>query len=506
MRSKENLFLKNSYDAQLETLLDKKNYSDEAKSLILNIFYKIGSSYKDYKKIKRDVELKNDIIEDIINSLSNYCDTIEVLDPVETKSKLYVDRNKKIIKTFPNEVNLLQAIYYIKTPYAKKVDNLFEKIMLIAIERGMAINAVEIIRDFNGWSWNNAIENNINQYYNLLYQNLILLVGEPFLEKIADGNRIVGKTIKNVQKIYDGNDGENFISMMIKVCALIYMDSSEKNEQEVINYLSIRSAYCNKVLNKSKFIVNISNKNNKYMESISKINSMLRSRTLLEKRFSNKLVSSKYKDIDTYKSYLAKCKNKMINIINENKRIISPFGYVDLKRSIEKEVALLKDIVNCYNNKNMVYTSMIGLQKCMIECFHRKIEVYDLKKELVNLVYELRYYNQLPLEGKKIKDIKELASDICNMQKKLVKKLCSLKVIERFSTDDEINYSILKYLFVARMVNLNKIQLKMEYKNKKLVIEYYDENVLENQEKIDFDEKSIGKLIKKTRKKTKIFV
>ena len=506
MKSKESLFSKNSYDTQLESLLDKKNYSDEAKSLILNIFYKIGSSYKDYKKIKCDVELKNNMFEDVIDSLSNYCDTIEILNPEETKSKLYVDRNKKIIKTFPNEVDLLQAIYYIKTPYAKNIDNLFEKIMLIAIERGMAINAVEIIRDFNGWSWNNAIENDINQYYNLLYQNLIFLVGEPFLEKIANGNRIVGKTLKNVQKIYNGEDGENVVSMMVKVCAIIYMTNSDKNEKEVIDYLNTRRTYRDKVLNKSKFIVNISNKNNKYIQLISRINSMLRSRTLLEKRFSDKNVSSKYSDIDSYKSYLVKCKNNMINRINENKRIISPFGYVDLKRSIEKEVALLENIVDCYNNKDIVYKSMIDLQKCMIECFHRKIEVYDLKKELINLVYELRYYNQLPLEDKKIKDIKELDTDICNMQKKLVKKLCSLKVIERFSTDDEINYSILKYIFVARMVNLNKIQLRMIYEDKKLIIEYYDENLLEYQEKLDFDEKNIGRLTKKTRKKIRIFV
>ena len=293
---------------------------------------------------------------------------------------------------------------------------------------------------------------------------------------------------------------------MVKICTLIYMTNNNKNEQEVTEYLNARSAYRDKVLNKSKFIVNISCTNTKYMELISKINSMLMSRTLLEKRFSNKGVSSKYKDIDSYKIYLTKCKNKMINKINENKRLISPFGYVDLKRSIEKEVALLKDIVDSYNNKDIVYTSMIDLQKCMIDCFDRKIEVYDLKKELVNLVYELRYYNQLPLEGRKIKDIKELALNISNMQKKLVKKLCSLKVIDRFSTDDEINYSILKYIFVARMVNLNKIQLRMEYKNKKLIIEYYDENVLENQEKIDFDENNIGKLTKKIKKKIRIFI
>ena len=67
MKNKETLFSKNNYDVQIEEILDHKEFNDEAKSLILNILYKIDMAYKDYSKIKYGVKLKSEIIEDIID-------------------------------------------------------------------------------------------------------------------------------------------------------------------------------------------------------------------------------------------------------------------------------------------------------------------------------------------------------------------------------------------------------------------------------------------------------
>ena len=112
MKSKETLFSKNNYDMQLEEVLDNKEFNDEAKSLILSVLYKIEESYKDYAKVKLNVKLKNEIIEEIINILKYKCDKILILNPKTAKNKFQVDRKNKIIKVFPNEVNLLQAIYF----------------------------------------------------------------------------------------------------------------------------------------------------------------------------------------------------------------------------------------------------------------------------------------------------------------------------------------------------------------------------------------------------------
>ena len=71
MKNKETLFSKSNYDFQLEELLDKKDFDDEAKSLILNILYKIEEAYKDYAKVKFDTKLKWKIIEDLLNIINN---------------------------------------------------------------------------------------------------------------------------------------------------------------------------------------------------------------------------------------------------------------------------------------------------------------------------------------------------------------------------------------------------------------------------------------------------
>ena len=158
-------------------------------------------------------------------------------------------------------------------------------------------------------------------------------------------------------------------------------------------------------------------------------------------------------------------------------------------------------------NKKSLYNTLISLQRKVITCLYKKIEVYDLKKELVNLIYEVRYYNLLPIEkDKKIKDLKELEVDLRNMQKKLTNKLCENKVVDTFAKDYNINYNIVKYIFVAKLTSINKLQVLLKYQNQKLFLSYYDEKVLEDEEKINFSEDDLGELNKKMNKKMRIII
>lgn len=506
MKNKEGLFSKNSYETQLEALLDSKKYSDESKGLILNILYKIENAYKDYQKIKPNVKLKNTIIDDIMETIQNRCDSIEIMNPERTQAKLYVDRRKKIIKTFPNEIDLLQAIYYIKTPYTKNIRNIFEKAILIALTKGLSLNGVEIIRDFNGWSWNNQLENDYTQYFNLIYQNLVSLLGENVLERIIFKENILEDLLENIRKKYGNEKSENFFAALVKCCLILYMNISEKNEQEVFYYLEKKKNELYEISNKSKYIMTVTKKNSEYIKNVSKIDSILRSETLIKKKYSELKDKKKYKDINVYKKCLIQYKIKLVDEISKNKRMSNPFEYIKEKNNIENEIKILNDIKICYNRKDNVFTSVINLQKKYIDCFYIKIEVYDLKKELINLIYELRYYNYLPVGNKKIKDLKDLEIERRNLQKKLVEKLCENKVIERFSKDHEKNYLIVKYIFETKIININKILIKLDYKDKKLYLEYYDENILEKTENIQFSNEDYDELLKKAIKKIKIFV
>ena len=318
MKSKETLFSKNNYDMQLEEVLDNKEFNDEAKSLILSVLYKIEESYKDYAKVKLNVKLKNEIIEEIINILKYKCDKILILNPKTAKNKFQVDRKNKIIKVFPNEVNLLQAIYYINTQNPKSIENIFDKVIIDVINKGEAINNVEIIRDFNGWSWNSVIEKTLNKYYNLIYQNLLILLGNSNLEEIIKSYNIRELLQDKFKELYGERNTSLLMNMLEKTCILIYMYNSSKNKKEVFDYLEKKKIELLEISNKSEYISKITIENNNNMKTVSKIENILKSESLILKKYNNAKIKQKYNDIDEYKKSLNNMRKNKIEEINRN--------------------------------------------------------------------------------------------------------------------------------------------------------------------------------------------
>lgn len=505
-KTKDNQLSKNNYDIQFEELLENKKFTDEAKSLVLNIIYKIQGAYPDYKKTKPNVKSKLDIISDIADTIKGKCDSIEILNPEETKGKLYVSKKNKIIKTFPKDIDLLQAIYYIKTPYTKKIENVFEKAVLLALEKGMAINGVEIIRDFNGWSWNNVLEDEFEKYYNLLYQDLIILIGEKELEDVIKSHSVIEELTNQLKNLYGKTKAEDFIASFIKACVVIYMNNGEKYEDEVLDYLVKKEEELSNFSNKSDYISKLTDKMNENTKLICKIDTILSSPKILSKKYSSKKISTKYKDIDSYRMSLIRYKNQISNEITACKKMMNPFEYVKVKNNIKRDVEDLNDIKLCYNNDDIIEELLIDLQKKVISCFYKKIEVYDLKKELLSLIYEIRYYNLLPLGNKRIKDYKELKNEIEKMQIEFVNKLKKNRVVDIYSSYAKVNYYTIKYIFEARMVNINKISFKYKIANKGIDIEYYDEESIEQKSHIALTKEEMQGFTKKENRKIKIIL
>ncbi len=504
MKGKETLFSKNNYDIQLEEVLDKKKFDDEAKSLILNILYKIEESYKDYSKVKVNVKLKSEIIEEIIDILENKCEKIEILNPEKSNKKFMVNRKAKEIKVIPNEVCLLEAIYYIKTPKLKQSMGIFDKTILKALNKGFSINNAEIIRDFNGWSWNNVIDNNNDKHYNLIYQDLLLLLGIEKLNKILFAKNIEEELLANLKELYGEKNANLIVSKLKSVCVSIYMQVNSKNEEEVKEYLDNKMKELLEINNKSEYISKITIENNKNMELVSKIENILKSKSLLVKNFNNNNIKQKYETIGEYKKSLKIARNKKIKLIKEKSNLINPFEYVKRKEVIENEIKSLSKIISKEKN---IYVNLIELQRNVMMGLYRKIEVYDLKKELINLIYEIRYYNLLPVENNQnINTIKELEVDLRNIQKRFVNKLCENKVVDIFSKDYNINYNILKYIFSTKMTNINKIQINLKYQNNKLYMQYFDENVIEAEQTINLSNDDFNELNKKIGKKMRIII
>ena len=297
-------------------------------------------------------------------------------------------------------------------------------------------------------------------------------MGNRNLEEIIKSYNIRELLQDKFKELYGERNTSLLMNMLEKTCILIYMYNSSKNKKEVFDYLEKKKIELLEISNKSEYISKITIEN-----------------------------------IDEYKKSLNNMRKNKIEEINRNNNLINPFEYVKRKKNIEKEVQCLKDIEILLKKDKAVYKALIQLQRQVISCLYKKIEVYDLKKELINLIYEMRYYNFLPVENeKKIKDIKELELDLRSIQKKLTNKLCENKAVDIFAKDYNINYNIVKYIFVAKLTSINKLQVLLKYQNQKLFLSYYDEKVLEDEEKINFSEDDLGELNKKMNKKMRIII
>ena len=188
----------------LEMVLEQKDIDEKTKNLLQGILYKIEVSYSDYKKAKVINKTEKQYIDEIIGNINKKCNKIitisfndktensEVMEQLE-KNKFYVD--EKQIITYPIEEKLLYAIE--KSINKKKIVSgkygIFANTISNFIITGKNIDRVEVLRDFNGWSWTTIKQEIENIKANLVYQTLQILFGEEFMQNwTLDTDGIIG--------------------------------------------------------------------------------------------------------------------------------------------------------------------------------------------------------------------------------------------------------------------------------------------------------------------------
>ena len=197
--------LKN-YNKLLEEVLEKKYFSGNAKNILLSMAYKIENSYDDYKTVKRNVKTKDEFLVETIYNVQNYCEHIKLVEPNSEKAELLKKYNvlaltnekEKSILSFPTEMALLYAISDISPKYFYiDEDYTLRKQFQYMLVDGYNQNNIEILKNFNGWSWFNEYDETLNFVNNLIYQNLLMLLGEKFLNNWKEDYT------QNIDNIYE---------------------------------------------------------------------------------------------------------------------------------------------------------------------------------------------------------------------------------------------------------------------------------------------------------------
>lgn len=551
--AKEDIFSKiniiGNYNNELEAILEKKGFSEDVKNLLLNMLYKIENAYSDYETVKRDVETKKDYVKNIIQTIQEQCNQIEFVKPYTKESEILegknfkVDKEKGKIISYQNEKVILEALVSMaqKENVYLEGEEIIEPSIAEFLKQGSIMNEVEVIRDFNGWSWDVLTKEMGNLYVHILYQDLLLLLGESFMRAwvnkeetfLKEEDFIEEKPInnilsnKNFDNIYKEEQqpinylqemkerlrekcGEELASSMLKVLYQIWIAIYTKENEEERDRLKKKYDEVENLLdamkNRESYIENKTKEKKEIVKKIKQIDTIINDDALLKEEYSNRNRNLPNKEkifsISHLVDRLEEERNQYMLEIKEINQSIEPKQFVQNQKNLEQEKEFWEEIGI---EQEDTYTDILleKWQKLFLQALDKKLDKAESKKQITDFIYLLRYVYYIPIPQNYVGKSELAKTERIALQKKCIQKACEKKVLERMSEEEETNYLILQYLFASKIIRMENIYLKIRYKDGILWIEAYDENILER--KIEKKLKQNTELSVKLNKKIKLF-
>ena len=400
------------YNNELEKILDNKTFSSNSKNLLLSMIYKLEVCYKDYEQVKVYSLEKNKFFDCVLNIIKNYCDNIKTVEPNSDGAAILKKNNvealtnsrERSLLVYPTEQAMLYAICDIEPKYFYiKDDFIFKTVLQRVLVEGYKQNTMEILKNFNGWSWdiNQHISKN-GRIANLIYQNLLFIMGEEFLYKWRTdkfGQRDYLTEIKSSVKRVTGND-----NYYLSLCKLFFIVAKTKNKAKI--------------------------------------------KEVLEER------------VKEYRKIIKK---------NQNERKVS-----------NRYVASLRNYYNILFNTNTEYEEVIQIQKYFLVFLKKKIEKTENVDEMVEILYFLRYYQNIYIsEGSFIKDEIRLQTDLNFVWKLAITKACKLNALKIISMDIKTNFEIMKYILDTKIIRLEDIKFSLKFNKDDVLITVCDKETFD---------------------------
>ena len=497
------------YTEMLEEILDKKYFSGQIKNLLLSMLYKIEISYNDFERVKKVVRDKEEYILELLNIIQKYCDNLKIVKPDSSQANL-LEKNKVLAVTnekersalvYATEKSLLYAIadiepkyFYISPKFIFK--NTFQRMLVT----GSVQNTVEVLNNFNGWSWDTTLKDSKDFDYNLIYQNLLFMFEEEFLNDwrlYASSRRDFLSEMRIILKDIAGNN--DYFNIL---CKYMYKKTTAKDKEKIDALLKFKIKELKKMENKEKYLEDATENKKKYTKVVEYIDKVINDKNLLMKEFAkynNKLEEKKrVKNIKTFNNILENERQKYLDEISECSYVLKPTNFL-------KKMAELKSFEEIYKDKSSEQDTLMELQKCFLNFFEKKINKVESKEDIMKVFYILRYYKYLSFsKGKLVKDIEELNEEINKIYKKLITKACKLGILKILSMDIKENYELIKDILDTKILKLEDIKIKAyEYPDDKniIVFDIYDNDILDKQIAYDtYDNKKVEIKLKRMMK------
>lgn len=552
--AKEDIFSKinlKDYNNILENVLEQKAFSEDVKNLLLSMLYKIENGYEDYKTIKVNVSSKKNYVKKIIEVIKEECKEIKLVKPLSDESKVLEEKNvnyivekeKGKITVYPNERMMLEALIELSQKEIELEDEyyLYSLAMKNVLSIGNKMNYVEVIRDFNGWSWDITTSQMESKNINIVYQNLLILLGNHFLqtwiinneedeeevempnneilrskynenfgmttEEMQEEKDYVNKMQEILIEKYGKENAQNFWNQLIKTILAIGSNINKEQKRILLEEKKKVEEHLEKMQDNKKYVEELSKTKKDLTKKIKEIDTILSDEKLLkeeyEKRNSKLANKDKIFSVSHLNIMLEKEREKYLNQIKECNLQMQPKEFVVTKQKLENQKEFYEEIDIKESEKTNEEKQIEELQKYFLKCLEEKIDKAEGKKEITDLIYEIRYYEQLPYKQYNINKESKIEEYVTKVEKQIIKKACVEKVLIRFTQEEELNYKILKNQFQSKIIKLENTIYVLKYKKGILKIEIYDTNIEEETKEIEISEKV--ELNVKLNKKIKIW-
>mgnify|MGYP004569944339 FL=1 len=491
--------VKKDYNNELEEVLEKKQFDENVKSTLLGILYKIEASYKDIETVKKDIQTKEEYVANIIEIIKNNCDSIEIIKMSDEQNKIpdkktyIIDQENKKIIAYPIERKILYAISKIgkKEKIIKDEYFLINETISELINVGNSINMVEPLRDFNGYSWTTIPQEIESIDHNLIYQNLRILVGHEFLNKWIKNNEFIIDYFylfkEKLENQYGKKNEEKMIELLSKISILLSIKFNKDKYEEISEIKEKVESELEKIKNKQEFIEKTTQKKIDISNQIKLIDETINDKNLLQeeyfKRNEQLPLEKKIFSMRILSRIMEDEKKDKLNELESLNKILNPQNFVKYKKELEEKDKYLK-VLDSEDKDKLIEELKIKLQKLFLNMLEINIKKAETKQEIEKIIYDFRYYSLLQYDyERKIKNVKELNTDIDKIAKKIIDKAIENKVIESLSSDNDTNYQILKNIFHVRIIRLEDSYLKITKEKDKYYLQIFDENIFE--EKIE---------------------
>ena len=538
--------IKNDYIYEIEKTLEKKGITNEIKSLVMNTLFKIEETYPNYKRIKVDVLEKRDYIREIVVALKKvdniYIMNMQEKDILKCVTDTKIDKNARgyyDIQIYHNNLSLLYALQtIINEEYGineQPCSSAFDKILKI----GGIYSNIEILRDFSGWNWNRNKIKNFNIYYDIIYKNLLLILGIDKMIELKKTRQCIHFMKKYLLKKYKNDNVEKLMEILKEI--VFVMSSEEEKKLEIEANKKIIDMYM-AMKDIKKFMQKVNEEKKKNNKLIAEYDKILNSHNVLEREYNEylkaieksknedssngslnidsiidildieednieKIDKEEIKNIELFSIQIFEKRKKVYNKNLELSKIGNPENYVEHKRILEEKIKYILDYEkvkgDAKNEEELLENLMIEYQKIVYDMLEDRIEAIYTNEEVIDEIYRQRYIRyQNVLKDKYIYQISDLYQKMDKILHLIVAKAMKFDVLERVSEEENTNYAAVSPALKTEVLSLEEVKVAI-YTGKTTLLCIYDGNVLIKEiELFDVDPKLISI---PTKKKIKLF-